>query len=86
MPAVTHGHLDHTGSLGQLLHIYPNIKVAYHEKEALYMSGGGSYRNLQGDHTSHEILKYVIPHVNSTLVPKDREIILMSNQEMCLLL
>ena len=76
-PAVTHGHLDHTGSLAQLLDIYPSTKVAYHEREALYMSGGGSYRNLQGDHMSHEILKYVIPRVNSTVVPKDREIILL---------
>lgn len=73
---VTHGHLDHTGSLGQLLDTYPSTKVAYHEKEAVYMSGGGSYRNLQGDHKLHEILKYIIPHLNSSLVPKDREIIL----------
>ncbi len=74
--AVTHGHPDHTGALGKILDLYPSIKVAYHEKEAPYLSGGSSYASVPGDNLQFNILKRLSPGVNSTLVPQSRELLL----------
>ena len=74
--AVTHGHPDHTGALAKILDAYPNVKVAYHEQEEPYLSGGASYNNLPGDNLQFNILKRLFPPVNSTLVPNSRSLLL----------
>lgn len=73
---VTHGHPDHTGVLGKVLDAYPNIKVAYHEQEAPFLSGGKSYGSLPGDNLWFNILKRMSPAVNASLVPNSRELLL----------
>ena len=74
--AVTHGHPDHTGVLAKILEMYPKIKVAYHEQEGLFLSGGGTYRELSGDNLQFNILKRISLGVNSTVVPSSRSLIL----------
>ncbi len=76
LSAVTHGHPDHTGVLGKLLDLYPNIKIAYHEKEEPFLSGGKSYASVPGDNLQFNILKRLSPSVNSTLVPSSRALLL----------
>lgn len=73
---VTHGHPDHTGVLGQVLEAYPNVKVAFHEKEEPFLSGGKSYADLSGDNLQFNILKRLAPAVNSTLIPSSRSLLL----------
>ena len=74
--AVTHGHLDHTGVLAKVLDLYPNIKVAYHEKEEPFLSGGKSYASVPGDNLQYNILKRLSPGVNATLIPSSRALLL----------
>lgn len=73
---VTHGHPDHTGVLGKVLDLYPNIKVAYHEKEEPFLSGGKTYASLPGDNLQFNILKWLNPGINSTLIPSSRALLL----------
>ena len=73
--AATHGHADHTGGLSTLLDLYPNVKVAYHKQEEAYLSGGGSYADLQGDTNIFNFFKPLFKF-NTTLVPKSRSLIL----------
>lgn len=73
---VTHGHSDHTGVLGKVLDLYPNIKVAYHEKEAPFLSGRKNYASVPGDNLQFNILKRLSPSINSTLIPSSRALLL----------
>ena len=76
LSAVTHGHPDHTGVLGKVLDLYPNIKVAHHEKEEPFLSGGKTYASLPGDNLQFNILKWLNPGINSTLIPSSRALLL----------
>ena len=74
--AVTHGHPDHTGVLGKVLEAYPNVKVAFHEDEEPYLSGGKDYRPLPSDNLQFKVLVKLTPNINSTMVPKSRSLLL----------
>ena len=39
--AVTHGHIDHVGSLPSILKAYPDVQVVMHEAEAPFLTGVG---------------------------------------------
>ncbi|KAL3160316.1 hypothetical protein ABBQ38_009706 [Trebouxia sp. C0009 RCD-2024] len=73
---VTHAHSDHTGALGQVVDAYPNVKVACHEREEVFLSGGKSYADLPGDNLQFNILKRLMPGSNSTMVPSSRLLLL----------
>ena len=65
------------GVLGQVLDTYPNVKVAFHEKEEPFLLGRQSYADLSGDTLSFNILKhFVFPAVNSSMIPSGRSLLL----------
>lgn len=72
--AVTHGHADHVGAIPQLLEMYPDVKVAYHEREEPFISGGAQYRDLEGDTWVFNLARKALPPLNTTLVPSDEAI------------
>lgn len=74
--AVTHAHGDHTAGLGRLLKSHPKAKVAYHELDAPYITGGAQYNDLEGDHTIFNLVKKIAPPINSTLLPSGQGVIL----------
>lgn len=74
--AVTHGHADHTGALLKLLEAYPDVKVAYHENEAAFISGGAQYNDLTGDHLVFNLAAKVLPKVNSSVIPSSEAVLL----------
>ena len=71
--AVTHGHKDHTGALTKLMKAYPDARVAYHEDEEPFISGGAQYSNLKGDHWVFNFARKALPPshfaTNTSLLP-----------------
>lgn len=70
---MTHGHKDHTGALTKLLQAYPDAKVAYHEDEEPFISGGAQYSDLEGDHWVFNLARKALPPshfaTNTSLLP-----------------
>lgn len=79
---MTHAHGDHISALDQLKQAYPDAKVAYHELEAPYVTGGAQYSDLQGEHAAFNLLKKAIPPINSTLLPPNEGMCSKENQVM----
>ncbi|KAK9817480.1 hypothetical protein WJX74_001065 [Apatococcus lobatus] len=57
---LTHGHNDHTQGLAWLLEAYPHAHVAFHKKEARFITGKGKYAELDGEHWSWSLMKHVL--------------------------
>lgn len=76
--AVTHGHKDHTGALTRLLQAYPDVKVACHEDEEPFISGGAQYSDLEGDHWVYNLARKALPPshfaTNTSLLPSNEAI------------
>ncbi|KAK9864869.1 hypothetical protein WJX84_012050 [Apatococcus fuscideae] len=79
---LTHGHNDHTQGLAWLLEAYPHAHVAFHKKEARFITGKGNQpvercttlQETQGDVSS--ALSAAIPDVSSWLPPDFLEYVL----------
>ena len=76
--AVTHGHFDHTGVFSRILHLYPNVKFAFHENEDPFLSGGKSYADLKSTHSlvCNLVVLPLTPKNNGTLIPSSRSLLL----------
>ncbi len=59
--AVTHGHMDHVGSLPALLEAFPKAQVAMHILEAPYAVGGVSYAAVPADNWAYTIMHRLAP-------------------------
>ncbi|KAK9866420.1 hypothetical protein WJX84_002105 [Apatococcus fuscideae] len=63
---LTHSHTDHTEGLPWLLEEYPEAWLAFHEKEAPYVSGGASYAELDGESWIWNVTK-AYHNINSSM-------------------
>ena len=53
--ALTHGHVDHAGSLLALTQAFPNAQVICHREEAPFVTGEKRYADLHPDHRSYRL-------------------------------
>lgn len=58
---VTHGHLDHVGSLPALLEAFPKAQLAMHILEAPYVVGGASYTAVPTDNWLNYFMRFLVP-------------------------
>lgn len=59
--SVTHGHLDHVGSLPDLLDAFPKAQLAMHILEAPFVVGGASYTAVPTDNWLSYFTRYFVP-------------------------
>lgn len=53
--ALTHGHVDHAGSLLALVEAFPQAQVVCHREEAPYVTGEKHYADLRPPHRSYRM-------------------------------
>ncbi|BDA41208.1 probable metallo-hydrolase YflN [Coccomyxa sp. Obi] len=61
MILLTHGHLDHVGSLSALLEAFPKAQLTMHILEAPYVVGGASYTAVPTDNWLSYFMRFLVP-------------------------
>lgn len=56
---ITHGHLDHTGSLLELIEAYPDLRICAHADEIPFLEGR-KYRSCKGESLTFNLAKYIL--------------------------